>query len=478
MTVSRPLSVTIIGWMLLVFSMLGLGLMGYLMLSDKLNQEQFISVLIQFGFGSLFAMVLALGIFKGANWARILLLWPAPASITLSFVGGDAIPETIIGTGLYIGLVFFLNRSAAIDYFRKDTRKDRIAYVTVVFLVALNVFGIFAPKIKQWAAETYRIGYVRHDIASLKLPADWKEVSSTGSVSSGWNTISQGALAGIAWGGLYALEVLQMDIETGIKTTISNKDAFVFQPGYLREGGAIFPCGLARYQLTFPDTINDPLRQILNSQLSFSRGRAFKHQYFHEEDFRVVEFDVEIKDYRFVVWNWWQSHAPHRVYGMIMGATAKSIQQEDACGVVKSAGSFELERTDGRIWKATDINTRINPAMTQVSGTRIELDLNRLRLIGIDAAMFFSWLKQHATGAALLSLDTLFNLPLPMTGNHNVRLADVARVQLIGRGAPKKNAPWHLLLVQLNYNCSAIKSDLEFIKQASASGLSISLSCR
>lgn len=478
MSVNRPLSITIIGWMLLASSVLSLGLLGYLMVSANLDQEQFVSVLIPFGFWSLCVMGLALGIFKGENWARILLLWPAPASITLSFVGGDAIPQTIIGTGLYIGLVFFLNRSAATDYFRKDRRKDRIAYVTVVILIALNVFVFFAPKIKQWAVETYRIGYVRNDIASLKLPADWKEVSSTRSVLNGLNAISQGGLAEIAWGGLSALEMPQIDIETGIKTTMSNKDAFVFQPGYLREGRAIFPCGLARYQLTFPDTTKDPLRQILNSQMRFSRGRVFKHQYLHEEDFQVVEYDVEIKGYRFFVWNWWKIQTPRKIYGIIMGASAKSLHQEDACGVANSAGSLELERADGRIWKATDINTRINPAMTQVSGTRIELDLNRLRMIRIDAARFFPWLKQHATGSALLSLDTLYNLSLPVTGNQKVRLADVARVQLIGRGAPKKNTPWHLLLVQLNYNCSAIKNDLEFIKQASASGLFISLNCR
>ena len=343
----------------------------------------------------------------------------------------------------------------------------------------MTVVITFLPQIMIWAESTYRIGYVHHNVASLKLPSDWQETAAEEPVPAYWyHAASRFGLETIAWGGLRAVPGPQVDAATGKITQSDDKNAFTFQAGYTRDNGGLMQCGLVRYRLAFPNQTSDPLRQILNSQLTLY-DNTFKHRYIWDEGWRVLELDVVVGDARFIVWNWWRAEEPNHVTGMMLGMDHKEAAHNDACGVSKILESLEVERPDGSIWPASGLNTKSNPEMTPVTGLLVQIEQERLRLLGIDEPAFFSWLEKSLNDPKIeWSREAALALPYQQSTSGRVRLADLANVKHFGEPDAQAQKYLRLTLVELSTRCRLQDHDLQVIREIYDSTPSLTVSLK
>lgn len=435
MAQKRPIFVSVIAGILIAFS-------AYLLfeiITIPSNRRLTIGIL---GIIFLYYIPMAFGLLMGKNWARILFLWFMSTSLLFQ-LKGDV--HGLLGANIiyYLVSAYFLTRPEAINFFLPNegaARWNKTAYRVVGLLIALNFMGTFflptikegAEKFTQWAADIFHIGYVDHDIASVRLPPDWVEVSTTRPVLNEWAALSQqGDFDAMAWGGLSALGLSDIDIETGKITKREDSRSFKFEPGYLRDNGTFMPCGLVRYQLSFPSETKDPLRQILISQANHGSD---KHQYYWSTDFKILEYDVTKGGMRFMVWNWQRNDDPNHIYGMIMGLPLKDPHQQNLCHVSDIINSLALKGSDGTVWHATDLSKRQNPMMTPVAGINIEVDLTYLWRYGVEGKTFFSRLNHYLNQNAALSVDSVSIFPLRPKEGADLKLRDVAEISLIGKG--------------------------------------------
>ena len=475
---SRPLYITITGWALLAFSAVGVILAVYLFLTTNFGRDNTIAVVIVFAASNLLQVAMAVGILKGANWARVLFLCLTPADIIVSVASLGVTEGLVFKTCYFVVFAVFLTRPHASAFFFPSKGRHLAAYAFAIVWIALTVFVTFLPEIVNWAEKTYRIGYIRHDTASLKLPPDWKRADADQPLPGTWYQIASGlGLDRMAWAGQSPVPRPQLDFETGRVVSDDNAEAFKFEPGYVRDDGSVMPCGLARYRLAFPNGTADPLRLVLTSQLNL-HGTTLRHQYIWNEVWRILEIDVAIGDARFVVWNWWRADEPSHVIGMILGMRGKDFEQRDSCGISEIISSLELSRPDGSVWQASELNAQANPAMTPVSALLIEIDFDRFRAFDINGAAFFSWLEKHLNDANLEhSHETVSSLIYQQADTPPITLADIARITRIGMGIPQSTDPLHLMVVDLLTECRPAADALQTIREiySSTSNLKVSL---
>jgi len=483
MVAKRPLFVSVIAGILIVFS-------AYLLFEIATTQSNRRLTIGILAITFLYYIPMALGLLTGKNWARILFLWFMLTSLIFQ-MKGEIHGLLVANIIYYLGSAYFLTRPVAIRFFlptQEAARWNKTAYRVVTLLIIINFIGTFfvstlkevSEDFSQWATKTFYIGYVDHDIARLKLPSDWIETSVTRPVLNEWAALTQqGDFAAMAWGGLSALGTSEIDMKTGKVTKTNDKNAFTFGPGYLRENGTLMPCGLARYQLTFPKDTKDPLHQILKSQAIY--GSA-KHQYHRASDFKIIEYDSIRRGVRFIVWNWQRNDDPSHIYGIIIGLPSRDPDQQNLCHVSDVINSLELKGSDGTVWQATELNTQQSPTMTSVSGISIELDLTRLWQYGIDGETFFKRLGDYIKQPSNLSENTLSNFNPILKNDVDLKLMDIANIYKFGRGEHSPHDPWYLRIIKLRVNKCDYMNELEeyelrYIKAAADSQISFRLIC-
>jgi len=120
----RPLSLTIIMWLMAIGGIFGL--YSVLTISSNpialamMQQSGAPIVLYQANgiIGCIVALVCAYGIYKGLPWSRVLYAAWGIIGIILSFITSPAISVIVIGIIFYLILVFFLFRPAANEWFQ------------------------------------------------------------------------------------------------------------------------------------------------------------------------------------------------------------------------------------------------------------------------------------------------------------------------------------------------------------------------
>ena len=129
----RPISLTIIGWFLVITGLFGL--FGIMTIgSDQavrqmveangasLGMQQVIGVL-----GCFVSAVCAYGIFKGLPWSRVLYVAFGIVSLVFNLLAGAALSMTIL-SGLFVAVIaYFLFRPVADDWFQAkglDLKRD------------------------------------------------------------------------------------------------------------------------------------------------------------------------------------------------------------------------------------------------------------------------------------------------------------------------------------------------------------------
>lgn len=121
----RPLSVTIIGWFLIVtsiFSLFSALMMGSnpqvsaMLAESPLPQSvhEIVGII-----GGLISLVSGYGILKGFNWARILYIAASVAGLLFSLLTVPMVSIIVLGVVMLAVIAFFLFRPAANDWFKR-----------------------------------------------------------------------------------------------------------------------------------------------------------------------------------------------------------------------------------------------------------------------------------------------------------------------------------------------------------------------
>ena len=121
----RPLSVTIIGWLVIVtsiFSLFSVLMMGSnpqasAMLAESplpASAHQIVGIV-----STLISLISGYGILKGFNWARILYIAAGIAGLLFSLLTVPMVSVIILGVLMLAVVAFFLFRPAANDWFNR-----------------------------------------------------------------------------------------------------------------------------------------------------------------------------------------------------------------------------------------------------------------------------------------------------------------------------------------------------------------------
>jgi hypothetical protein len=120
---TRPLSVTIIAWLLIVFAVISAATIPFTLgnpAAQELMAKSMISIPVQYFMmfaGLLISIVSGIFMLRGANWARMLyIIWGAVGFI-VSFITSPAKLVVIPGFLVYLIVVFFLLRPKATAFF-------------------------------------------------------------------------------------------------------------------------------------------------------------------------------------------------------------------------------------------------------------------------------------------------------------------------------------------------------------------------
>jgi hypothetical protein len=122
----RPISITIVGWLLVVSSVLSL-LSMWMTYSDPAVQAGMErtgntpALPIAIGvLGAIVTVIAAYGILKGMNWGRLLYALWAVIGILAALFMGPLGAATLVGVVLVLVLLFFLFRPAADAWFGRS----------------------------------------------------------------------------------------------------------------------------------------------------------------------------------------------------------------------------------------------------------------------------------------------------------------------------------------------------------------------
>jgi len=120
---TRPLSLTIIGWLLIVFSLFGLfGVvsMGSNAAAMKMLEQMHTSLLFQQVWGVLGAIInvaVAYGIFKGLPWSRVLyVVWGVVGLVVAAYTSPIKV-AVVVGLIFLVVISAFLFTNSANDWF-------------------------------------------------------------------------------------------------------------------------------------------------------------------------------------------------------------------------------------------------------------------------------------------------------------------------------------------------------------------------
>jgi len=120
---TRPLSLTIIGWLLIVFSLFGLfGVvsMGSNAAAMKMLEQMHTSLLFQQVWGVLGAIInvaVAYGIFKGLPWSRVLyVVWGIVGLVVAAYTSPIKV-AVVVGLIFLVVISAFLFTNSANDWF-------------------------------------------------------------------------------------------------------------------------------------------------------------------------------------------------------------------------------------------------------------------------------------------------------------------------------------------------------------------------
>jgi len=120
---TRPLSLTIIGWLLIVFSLFGLfGVvsMGSNAAAMKMLEQMHTSLLFQQVWGVLGAIInvaVAYGIFKGLPWSRVLyVVWGVVGLVVAAYTSPIKV-AVVVGLIFLVAISAFLFTNSANDWF-------------------------------------------------------------------------------------------------------------------------------------------------------------------------------------------------------------------------------------------------------------------------------------------------------------------------------------------------------------------------
>lgn len=120
----RPLSLTIIGWLLIVFTLLGLyGVftMGSNPAATKMLAQMHVSLLFEQVWGVIGAVInlaCAYGILKGLPWSRVLYVVFGIISLVVSFYISPMKAAIVLGLVLLVVIAAFLWTNNANDWFQ------------------------------------------------------------------------------------------------------------------------------------------------------------------------------------------------------------------------------------------------------------------------------------------------------------------------------------------------------------------------
>jgi NAD/NADP transhydrogenase beta subunit len=119
----RPVSITVIAWILLVINALSL-LGSLLTFNNPVTREQMaqssVPVPLQYAVSFLMlavSILCAIFMLRGANWARVLYLVAGAIGLLFGFLTAPSIVWVIPGVVIYALIVFFLLRPKATAYF-------------------------------------------------------------------------------------------------------------------------------------------------------------------------------------------------------------------------------------------------------------------------------------------------------------------------------------------------------------------------
>jgi hypothetical protein len=119
----RPLSLTIIAWFLIIFSLLGLygvATMGSNPQAMKMIEQMHMSLRVQqiWGVaGAIVNLICAYGILKGQPWSRVLYVVWGLIGVVVGFVISPMKIFVVISLVVLVVVGFFLFREAADDWF-------------------------------------------------------------------------------------------------------------------------------------------------------------------------------------------------------------------------------------------------------------------------------------------------------------------------------------------------------------------------
>jgi len=119
----RPLSLTIIGWLLVlgaVFSLYAVMTIGSNPMAADLVAKSGVSMAVHQAMGAVGALVslaCAYGIFKGLPWSRVLYVAWGIVGIVFGVLTGPMIAASLVGLLFFAVITFFLFRPAANGWF-------------------------------------------------------------------------------------------------------------------------------------------------------------------------------------------------------------------------------------------------------------------------------------------------------------------------------------------------------------------------
>ncbi len=122
----RPKSVSVVSWLLIVFSISGLVVMLGTAVAIEFD-SRFMPIIIAGGVASLLQVAMGVGMLNGKNWARLLFLWLTPVSIIIGFLGGRVSPGSVIKIVWYIIFAVYLTKPAAVTFFTGTRTRGRVA---------------------------------------------------------------------------------------------------------------------------------------------------------------------------------------------------------------------------------------------------------------------------------------------------------------------------------------------------------------
>jgi len=120
----RPLSLTIIAWFLIIFSLLGLyGVftMGSNPAAMKMLEQMHTSLVFQQAWGTVGALIniaCAYGILKGLPWSRVLYVVWGAIGIAVSFFISPMKAMIVLSIVFFVVIAAFLYTNAANDWFQ------------------------------------------------------------------------------------------------------------------------------------------------------------------------------------------------------------------------------------------------------------------------------------------------------------------------------------------------------------------------